>query len=365
MYLMNSDRIVLEFSFEDMYINVVDNKFLPYSLKDYVKTSSMDNGLKKSLKDIELLKEFLTSRIILLSRENVKAILNVANLPQTLKMDDRLKIVFACKGLSLIDNFWIKNEDDNDIFFSDVNLRNNKLSNASYEIAILGKYISATAEELRSDLSTTGMFPKFWRRKEDGVYLYKTDKLINNWNSVYEVNASKGLKEIGLDVVDYFNEKIEDKTFSVSKCISTDDVSLMSASELRDWCRHKEIDFIKYIEANWITEFSNMIVSDYLVANVDRHIENWGFLIDNENNNVLKFAPLYDFNQALIADNFGTDIDDLIYEPTGLSFKESVEKYVRYCDLRFNDFKILNKNMINRFNFLMDFVNNKEIEHVL
>ena len=161
MFLMNGNKPVLEFSLEDMYINVLDNNFLPYELKDFIKTSNPFD-FKKTVKDLETFKDFLSSRVLLLSRENAKVILNVASLPQSLKTEDRIKIVLACKGLSMTDNFWIK-EDGECKSFADVNLRNNKLSDASYEIAILGKHISATSEELRPDLYTIGMFPKYWK----------------------------------------------------------------------------------------------------------------------------------------------------------------------------------------------------------
>ena len=133
MILMNKNTEVLEFSLEDMYLRVIDN-LLPYELKDYVKTTDPLN-FKKSMIDLSVFKDFLTSRVILLSRENAKAILNVAALPQSLKTEDRIKIVMACHGLSMIDNFWIRDDGDSRSF-DDVNLRKNKLSSACYEIAI-------------------------------------------------------------------------------------------------------------------------------------------------------------------------------------------------------------------------------------
>lgn len=331
MFLMNGDKQVLEFSLEDMYLKVFDNNFLPYELKDFVKTSNPDD-IKKTMKDLEIFKDFLSSRVLLLTRENAKVILNVTSLPQSLKMEDRIKIVLACKGLSMTDNFWIKEENER-LSFADVNLRKNKLSDASYEIAILGKHISATAKELRPDLSTTGMFPKYWRREDDSVYLYKTDKLGGKFNSAAEIEASSILKEIGADVIPYKEEIKDGILFSVSKCIATDEYSLISASSVKDWCIHTGKDFLSFIKENFMAPFSNMVVSDYILSNTDRHIENWGFMVDNATNKIMSFAPLYDLNQALVADQFGTDIKDLIYEPTGISFLDGIKEYAFYSTL--------------------------------
>ena len=334
MFLMNGNKPVLEFSLEDMYINVLDNNFLPYELKDFIKTSNPFD-FKKTVKDLETFKDFLSSRVLLLSRENAKVILNAASLPQSLKTEDRIKIVLACKGLSMTDNFWIK-EDGECKSFADVNLRNNKLSDASYEIAILGKHISATSEELRPDLSTTGMFPKYWKRNGDSVYLYKTDKMYGKVNSSAEIKASHILKELGTNVVPYKEEIKDGILFSVSKCIATDEYSLISASSVKDWCVHTGKDFLSFIKENFMAPFSNMVVSDYILANTDRHIENWGFMVDNATNKIMSFAPLYDLNQALVADQFGTDINDLIYEPTGISFLDGIREYISYSTLDFS-----------------------------
>lgn len=162
MILMNKDTEVLEFSLEDMYLRVINNNLLPYELKDYIKTTN-PLDFKKSMVDLSVFKDFLASRVILLSRENAKAILNVAALPQSLKTEDRIKIVMACHGLSMIDNFWIRDDGDNRSF-DDVNLRKNKLSDVCYDIAILGKNLSVTSEDLIPELSTLGMSPKCWIR---------------------------------------------------------------------------------------------------------------------------------------------------------------------------------------------------------
>ncbi len=356
-YLMNGDTPVLGFDLDDGIIEVINNKMLPYELKDHVKTTDMGN-YKKSVHDIGVLKDYLSSRTLNLSRENAKVILNVTALPQSLKTDDKLKIVIACKGLSMTDNVWIKDEDE-DTVFSDVNLRKQHLSDASYDIAILGHHISATAEELRPDLSTTGMFPKYWHRENGTVYMYKTDNYKGNPNSLAEINASKMVKAAGGNVVDYIRVDKDGKTFSVSECISDDDKALISASSIRDWCEHTKIDFSEFIKG-FGNDFANMIVIDYVIANTDRHFDNWGFLVNNNSNDIISFAPNFDFNQALIADYFKTNIDDLIYEPTGLTFIESIKEYVKEatinfdnvnmpeeCVARWNQVKEIKKNIIN------------------
>jgi hypothetical protein len=44
--------------------------------------------------------------------------------------------------------------------------------------------------------------------------------------------------------------------------------------------------------------YFGMNILDYLVGNIDRHPENWGFLIDNESNEYISLYPIMDFNQS-------------------------------------------------------------------
>lgn len=333
MILMNKDTAVLEFSLDDMYLKVLNNKLLPYELRDYIKTTD-PNDFKKSITDIDVFKDFLASRVILLSRENAKTILNVAVLPQSLKTEQRLKIVMACHGLSMIDNFWIKDESDTRCF-EDVNLRKNKLSDVCYDIAILGKNLSATSKELIPELSTLGMSPKCWIRENDTVKLIKTDRLKGLAGALAEIKASEILLHAGANVVKYDKVERDGLILSSSDCISTDDYSLVHASSIQDWCRHTDKDFIEFVCNKFQTEFANMVVADYIVGNTDRHFENWGFLVDNENN-IKAFAPLYDFDLSLLIDSTDGDLDNLIYEPTGKKYSDGIIEYSKYATLDFS-----------------------------
>ena len=345
MVLMNKDTEVLEFSLEDMYLRVINNNLLPYELKDYIKTTNPSN-FKKSVTDISVFKDFLASRVILLSRENAKAILNVAALPQSLKMEDRIKIVMACHGLSMIDNFWIRDDRD-DRSFDDVNLRKNKLSSVCYEIALLGKNISATSRELIPELSTLGMSPKCWVRENGTVKLIKTDKMKGLAGTLAEIEASRILSFTGANVVKYNRIDKDGLIMSSSDCISTDDLSLVHASSIRDWCMHTDIDFLDYVCSKFKTEFANMIVADYVIGNTDRHFENWGFLVDC-NNDIKAFAPLYDFDLSLLIDETKGELDTLIYTPTGLTFMKGMVKYSRHATLDFSEVTDMSKEVFKR-----------------
>lgn len=340
--LMNSDIPVLRYNDNYTGIEVLNNDFLPYSLKDYIKSTSC-NDLDKCIDSTSYLKNYLVGRVIKHNRENAKMILNVASLSQSLNTKEKLKIVEACNGLTMTDNFWIKDEDDT-MLFKDVCLRDNKLSDSSYIIAILGKHISATRDELKPDLSTLGMFAKFWKRNEYGkVELWKTDKTKENVNTNAEVLVSDILEGSNVNYVKYRKEHKDDKDFAVSECIANNSVSYIHMIEIADWCAHTGRDFIKLMNQYFKEDFYKMCLVDYVIFNTDRHMENWGVLVDNSTNEIISLAPLMDHNQALIADYFGTDIDELIYEPMNKTFAESIKIAAKQVKLELDESKLLDK----------------------
>lgn len=318
--LMNGDIETLYMDLEEGMIQVLNNQFLPYALKDYIRTTG-EKDLRHSITDINAVSSYLIGRTLSLERENAKVILEVAALPQSLRPDQKLKIVYACRGLTMEDNFWLKKPEEN-IGFEDVDLRSHHLSDASYEIAILGKPVSATREELRPDIGTNGMFPKFWKRVDGQVELWKTDRT-NGVNARAEVRSSEWLKSIGISSAEYRLETLGDRTFSVSPCFTDDEHSLITALDASDYCRHTGKNFNDLVRS--FPEFYDMAVADFVMANPDRHIENWGFLVDNCTNEIVSFAPLFDHNQCLISDELHTVLSDQIYEPTGHKFSDSVQ----------------------------------------
>ena len=179
MLLRNGDIAVLQFNLDDSYIEVLNNQFLPFELKDYVKTTNFSSmgSIQDSVRYLETFKDFLANRTLNPSRDNAKAILNSVNLPQSMKTAERIQITLACNALTMTDNFWVTDENDTRTF-QEVNLRNNHLKDAAYAIAVLGVNASATKEIMEPDISTNGMFPKTWYRDSSGIELWKTDSVV-------------------------------------------------------------------------------------------------------------------------------------------------------------------------------------------
>jgi hypothetical protein len=224
------------------------------------------------------------------------------------------------------DTYWVTTLDDLRQY-EDVSLRTHPLSEVCYEIAILGKHISATLAELKPELVTSGMYPKYWKRKANGdVVLCKSNK--TNKDVQQEIQASQIYEQLGIDAVRYRytteqNDQIE---LSVSDLITQD--SLVEWWEIKDWYDNIGMNSITFLKNDFREQTANMVIGDYVTANTDRHTGNFGVIVGSDGT-IQKFAPLYDFNQCLAADQFHTKLSELIYEPLMCTYQEAVFWAVR------------------------------------
>ena len=101
-----------------------------------------------------------------------------------------------------------------------------------------------------------------------------------------------------------------------------------------DWHTHTGYKFPKLIRPVYDKYLPDMCVLDYALANTDRHTGNWGVMVNSEND-IVSMAPMFDLNQALVADVFGTNVSDQLYEPTGITFTESIDKYAHESTIDF------------------------------
>ena len=142
--------------------------FMPYDLM-----LEESNDFDKRIKNAMSFYSWCASRMIPPDRTYAKEILNSIGASQSVTDRERAQIALSYHCLSLLDVFWVKEENEK-IRFEDINLFAHSLSNALVDIALRGHQMTVTnAHLLANDLSTGGLYPKAWVRKEDGFYLYK------------------------------------------------------------------------------------------------------------------------------------------------------------------------------------------------
>ena len=290
--LKNKDMDVLKFevvsNLRDPEVNIIwvnpDQKaLLPLDLKE----------------NNESLARWLKNRTIPRNRAFVNAFLAKCGLSINRPMD----IISVSKGLSLNDCFWVVPEDF-DGTFEENNLYDNPFNTILSYIAFTGTGSSArTSLHSSPEFTTNGMLPKCWRRLKGKVMLFKggTTGAANTGNEPYsEFYAAQIAKQMELNHVPYTLGKWKGIICSVCELFTSKEYSYIPVGRfITSGGFEAVIEFYRNLGDRFYNEFVDMIVFDAVVCNTDRHYGNFGFLVDNETNQIAAPAPLFDHGNAL------------------------------------------------------------------
>lgn len=288
MLLMMKNISVLETN-KDGSITIYDKKLIPFSLQ------------KDDLTYEDFFFNWLAIRPLSIGRTNAKAILNNARIPQ-----NPLTIAKVCHGMNLSDCYWVK-ERDEEITWENDNLYDQEMDPFYADTALTGRSHPLSKEKFHTpELTAQGVSAKCWIREEDGLYLYKVGRK--------ELPASEILDILGISHVQYEKaehlkeylskeriRKIEEagEVIVRSKLITNKDQGIVPFEEYAVYCANKDLED-EYEEAKKIDErsYNEMQIADYILNNSDRHVGNWGFYFDINENKLQKMYPLMDHDHA-------------------------------------------------------------------
>jgi hypothetical protein len=345
MFLMLGNSKVLYFNFPDFTVEIIREELLPYSLRCNIQKT---HTMKSILSNVQEVKNYLSSRMLSLSRDHAKKIYAAFQIPQVDTIDNRVDICIRCKGVSIQDSYWVQDDDDTDKW-EDINIRKNKLKDI-IDLSLGGYSPTVTTSPICPELTTKGLFRKGWIRMGDTLYLLKSDKTKDSVNTRMEILASKIMEcfENKIDCVEYEGD---DKNMldgmghvSICKNFVGEEYSFVEAWEVMDYCRRCNISFRERCLERWGAEFACIPVLDYIIVNTDRHTQNYGFMMNNETGNIEHLAPLFDFNCALVADYFQHDARDTLSQMFNSkdTLRELAFEYKDHANLVFNEDKFMN-----------------------
>ncbi|MBE5860265.1 MAG: XRE family transcriptional regulator [Butyrivibrio sp.] len=302
-------------------LKLYDDTLLKFNIVDKldgfkVEVTELDDKKKHLLPpdcngDGESLRKWLKHRVIPANRAYVQNFLARTGLNEK----DTMGIIDVCKGLSLNDCYWVV-DSNFEGKFSDYNLYDNKFSRVLSLIAFTGTG-SYTRSTFRSspEFTTNGMLAKCWRREDGKVLLYKsgTEGFANSGLEPYsEFYAYQIASEMGLSAVPYNLSKWKGRLCSTCELFTDKDTAFVSAGRL---VQEKGIDelisFYKKLGEKFYEDFVDMVVFDALIYNEDRHLGNFGFLIDSHSNKILKCAPLFDHGLSLFCYGMKDDLESI------------------------------------------------------
>ena len=255
---------------------------------------------------------WLKKRCIPTHRKNFKQLTSVlAGSP--------LQWVLNSHGISAQDGFWLQKVGEF-LKWKDVNCFDRKfdysIGNLTFDISS-PEYIYDTP-----DLSTGGLLPKTWRMKEDkSLWLIKYGSAPDFDEPYNEVTATKILAKVcTVDFVRYSLIDVQGKICSLCENFMTPDLELVTAAELsrteykpeyvtttmhlKERCRTFRIPGYKQF-------LDNMFMVDYIIGNMDRNLNNFGFLYDVASGLFIGPAPIYDNGTSFWESDFNMTQDEL------------------------------------------------------
>lgn len=336
--VMCADIPVLEFDFDEAQYTVYRKDLLPYQLRNRILTEP-PKGFKQVtalVRQTEVNKEaifnWLASRVLLLSRANAKWLYNMIGVQQLDTVENKVRIALICRGVSVLDNYWVKLERDTKTW-SEVNLRHIPLNEIVTQVALHGEALTLQGSLNTPEFTTNGAYAKGWRRHEDGkLWLHKLGAK-DATESRIEVMCSNLLDKMNVQHVHYELGEDHGKTVCMCPCLSDDNLSILPDMDFYSYCSASNLDYRNEVLKIDAESYYKMHIVDYLISNRDRHGQNWGMLYSAVNGNILRCHDLFDHNNAF--DLKYMQNPDEKYLCTGKSFRESAKYAKQKVDFHF------------------------------
>ena len=292
--LKNKDKVVLEFEVALKHSNI-SNNFEEYAENIIIKDKnllpiSMDsNNIQKNLLS------WIKKRKAPTNRSYIKKIISTyKDNTREEKIMDYVNISFA---LSLNDSYWITPADKK-YSWQQYNLYTNDFEK-SLELAAFGILSQKVSGFTSSpEYTTNGMLPKCWHRENSEIYLYKgSSKIYENGEVYSEYYMSQVAKLLDFTYTHYDLKEFHGQLVSTCPIFTNENEGYMAIGYYIDPNIRKEKGFTLISEVEKVygkESLQNLMLFDALICNVDRHLGNFGMIIDNNTNEILRPAPIFD-----------------------------------------------------------------------
>ena len=298
MVLRHRDRELLRFEWVEpqgvrvVSVNEAERRFLPLEM----------HGVAND----ETLWTWLTRRTVPRNRRNIEELMARIGLSSR----NVKGIIELCRGLSLNDVYWVVPDGCEDSW-KDFNLYENDFSNAIAQMAFSGVGPDFREQWTSSpEFTTNGMLAKCWRRIDGNVLLYKsgTEGASNTGFEPYsEFYASQIAEAMGLGHVAYGLSRFKGRLCSTCPLFTSDRYGYVPAGRV-----------VSRDEALADPRFADIFFFDAVIFNTDRHMGNFGYLVDNDTNEIVGAAPIFDNGYGLFS----------------LALDRRGDSHDEFCDLR-------------------------------
>lgn len=258
-------------------------------------------SVRKSVADRAALNEWWTDRSIPASRSGIREAL------ETLDISSTKMLLVRCYGLSLSDQYWIRPEGSG-LTWDQINFFDNDFSDDIGDV-LFGTNKKPNALDFSSpDNTSDGNLKKRWKIIDGRRCLVKGGSNPFRQQPFNEVIATGIMERLEIPHVPYTVTWNKGAPYSVCEDFVSENTELVPAwriiqTQKKDNSTSVYQHFINCCEAlgvkGVVPFLDRMIVLDYLIANEDRHLNNFGLLRNAETLEWLGFAPIYDSGSSL------------------------------------------------------------------
>lgn len=248
------------------------------------------------------------------SRKGIRQVLS------RLSEETSQSLMLSSYGLSLTDHYWIQPVGQ-ELYWKDLNFYENNFEDKLGDILTDSereRSASNGISKLSPSVSVNGDMKKKWIIREGGRYLLKVNPNYHSQQAVNEVIAGKLHERLGWkNYVSYEMGTIHisgrEYPCSLSPMFTSADTEFVSAYQIV--AAYKVPNDVSLYEAlirqavslgadeKEVRAFLEyMILTDFILTNTDRHLNNFGFIYDPRQHRLSGMAPLFDTGNSLFYD---------------------------------------------------------------
>ena len=269
--------------------------------KEHLPIGVLHSPRHKEIVDRAALNHWWRERSIPASRMGISEALD------SLGIYEPAELLTKCFGLSLSDHYWIKPAEST-LTWEKVNFFDNDFSDDIGDVLMGTSRKISDFDFLSPDNTSDGNLKKRWKIINGKRCLLKSGSEPFRQQPFNEVIASKIMERLGINHISYDIFWGENEPFSVCENFVEKNTELISAHrilQLRPKENH-ENGYLHYVNIcreigvkNIVTALDEMIVIDYLIANEDRHFNNFGLLRNADTLEWIGAAPIFDSGTSL------------------------------------------------------------------
>ena len=248
------------------------------------------------------------------SRKGIRQVLS------RLSEETSQSLMLSSYGLSLTDHYWIQPVGQ-ELYWKDLNFYENNFEDELGDILTDSERDWSASDgisKLSPSVSVNGDMKKKWIIREDGRYLLKVNPNYHSQQAVNEVIAGKLHERLGWkNYVSYEMGTIHisgrEYPCSLSPMFTSVDTEFVSAYQIvAAYKVPNDVSLYETLirqavslgadekEVRAFLEY--MILTDFILTNTDRHLNNFGFIYDPREHRLSGMAPLFDTGNSLFYD---------------------------------------------------------------